>query len=120
MVIQAAPVVETTVEVRVMHLAVRLARVVFPGGHHLVVGGRLVSSCEGRTLVPHPDMPAYGMGDFPVPFLAWCDGKHHAVRVEVMNRLGKMQEVSAVRASSILFTPCEQEAVRKWIEERNK
>jgi len=114
------PVVETTVEVRVMRLSVRLARVVFPGGHHLVVGGRLVSSRRGNATTPHPDMPAYGMGDFPVPFTTWCDGKHRDVYVEVMNRLGKMHRASAVRASTALFTPCDREQVRAWIKERNK
>jgi len=114
------PVVKTTVEVCVMRFSVRLAKVVFPGGHHLVVGGRLVSSCKGRTTEPHPDMPAYEMGNFPVPFVGWCDGKHRDIRVEVMNRFGKMRTVSPVRAATILFTPCGREEVREWIKEKNK
>ena len=113
--VTATPVVETTVEVRVVRFSVKLAKVVFPGGHHLVVGGRLVSSRKGNVTTPHPDMPAYGMGDFPVPFLEWCDGKHHDVYVEVMNRLGKTHKASAVRASTALFTPCGREEVREWI-----
>lgn len=102
-------------EVRVIRFSVKLAKVVFPGGHHLVVGGRLVSSREGNATTPHPDMPAYGTGDFPVPFLEWCDGKHHDVHVEVMNRLGTMHKVSAVRASTVLFTTCARETVYEWI-----
>lgn len=113
--VTTTPVVETTIEVRVMRSTVKLAKVVFPGGHHLVVGGRLVSSRKGNATTPHPDMPAYGMGDFPVPFTAWCDGKHRDVHVEVMSRTGKLNKVSAVRAATILFTAFDADAVRTWI-----
>lgn len=108
-------VVTTTVEVRVTRFAVRLAKVVFPGGHHLVVGGRLVSSVKDGVKTAHPDIPAYRMEDFPVPFLAWCDGHHANVRVEVMGHSGRMKEASVVRAGTALFAACDADEVRSWI-----
>ena len=107
--------VETVVEVRVMRLHIHLAKVVFPGGHHLVVGGRLVSSVKDGTRTAHPALPAYGMGDFPVPFPEWCDGHHPDVHVEVMGRNGRMKEVSVVRAGTVLFAACDANEVREWV-----
>lgn len=107
--------IETTVEVRVMRLSIHLAKVVFPGGHHLVVGGRLVSSVKDGTRTAHPDLPPYKMEDFPVPLLEWYDGHHSDVHVEVMRHPGKMREVSVVRASAVLFAACDADEVRAWI-----
>lgn len=107
--------VETVVEVRVMRLHVRLAKVVFPGGHHLVVGGRLVSSVKDGVKTAHPDMPAYRMEDFPVPYIPWADGKHPDVHVEVMGHRDRMKEVSVVRAGTVLFATCGEDDVRAWI-----
>lgn len=108
-------VAETRVEVRVMRLCIRLAKVVFPGGYHLIVGGRLVSSVKDGVTTAHPDMPAYRMEDFPVPFLEWCDGDHPDVHVEVMDRSGRMREASVVRAGTALFAACAADDVRSWI-----
>lgn len=105
---------ETAVEVRVVRLTVHLAKVVFNGGYHLVVGGRLLLSVEGGVKTPHPELPAYRMEDFPVPFLEWTDGGHREVRVEVTGH-GKIRPVSVVRARTVLFTQCGEEAVRTFL-----
>jgi hypothetical protein len=112
--------VKTTVEVRVVLLSIHLAKVVFPGGHHLVVGGRLVSSVKDGVKTAHPDLPPYRMDDFPVPFIEWCDGHHADVSVEVMRRSGKLRRVSVVRSGALLFTACDADEVRAWIKRGGK
>ena len=116
----AAKAVETVVEVRVMRLHIHLAKVVFPGGHHLVVGGRLVSSVKDGVKTAHPDMPAYRMEDFPVPYIPWADGAHPDVRVEVLGRSGKMREASVVRAGTVLFAAVDADEVRAWVRRGGK
>ena len=111
----AAKAVETVVEVRVMRLHIHFAKVVFPGGHHIVVGGRLVSSAKDGAKTAHPDLPPYQMEDFPVPYLEWCDGHHPDVHVEVLGRSGKMREASVVRAGTVLLAACDADEVRAWI-----
>lgn len=110
----AVKAVETTVEVRVMRLHIHLAKVVFPGGHHLVVGGRLVASAKDGAKTAHPDLPPYQMEDFPVPYLEWCDGHHSDVHVEVLGR-NEMREASVVRSGTVLFTAVDADEVRAWI-----
>ena len=105
---------EAKVEVRVIRLRVCLAKVVFPEGYHLVVGGRLVLSVKGGVKTPHPELPAYRMEDFPVPYLEWADGDHPEVRVEARGHR-KMRPVSVVRAYTVLFTPCGEEAVHAFL-----
>jgi hypothetical protein len=111
---------ETVVEVRVMRLYIHLAKVLFPGGYHLVVGGRLVSSVKDGVKTAHPDLPAYEMSDFPVPYIPWADGEHPDIHVEVLGKNGKMREASVVRAGTVLFATCAADEVRAWIQRGGK
>ena len=92
---------------------VRLCKVVFDSGYHLVVGGRLVKSVNGKAVRAFPDLPEYGYGDFPVSVDSYVDGDA-GVTVSVLSD-GHMKPVGPVRACQLLFTPVPAEAVRNWI-----
>jgi len=106
--------VSETIEVVVTRLKVRLLKVSFPGGHHLVVGGRLVSSAEDGVVTPHPDLPPYRVEDFPVDFVKWSDGEIPDVSVTVRNG-AEMKPVGCVRAGTLLFTERDARTVTAWI-----
>ena len=92
---------------------VRLCKVVFDSGYHLVVGGRLVKSVRGKEIRAFPDLPEYGYGDFPASVDSYVDGDS-GVAVSVLSD-GHMKPVGPVRACQLLFTPVPAEAVRDWI-----
>ena len=95
-------------------LPIRLAKVVYPGGYQLVVGGRLALAVkDGDTL--RPDLPVYGTSDFPVDFVKWSDGEHQEVCVSVTLKNGKFKPVSSVRAFMALFVASDADLVREWI-----
>ena len=92
---------------------VRLCKVIFDSGYHLVVGGRLVKSVCGKEIRALPDLPEYGYGDFPASVDSYVDGDA-GVTVSVLSD-GHMKPVGPVRACQLLFTPVPAEAVRDWI-----
>ncbi len=105
-----------TVEVLVERLRLHLVKVEFPGGHHVVVGGRLLSTTDGGVATPRRDMPAYGMGMFPVQWDEWSEGAHPEVRVLIQSSAGaQLRPCGTVRACSLLFNPRGKEAVRAWL-----
>jgi len=104
-----------TIEIRVFRFQTRLVKVVFPGGHQIIVGGRLVSvTCNGVT-TPHPELPAYRVEDFPVSFTDWSDGRYPDVHVYMAKASGNLREVSCVRASTLLLNAVDADEVRTWI-----
>ena len=92
---------------------VRLCKVVFDSGYHLVVGGRLVKAVNGKAVRAFPDLPEYGYGDFPASVDSYVEGDAD-VTVSVLSD-GHMKPVGPVRACQLLFTPVPAEAVRDWI-----
>lgn len=108
----------TTVEVLVEHLRLYLCTVEFPRGHHIVVGGRLLSTTLDGVTTAHRDMPVYEMGMFPVSWDAWTEGAHPDVRVIMQaSATGRQKPVSFVRACSLLFNPRGKETVRAWLQQ---
>lgn len=107
-----------TVEVSVEHLRLYLCKVEFKGGHHIVVGGRLLSTTVDGVVTPHRDMPVYEMGMFPVKFTDWCEGAHPDVRVLMQSAAGKLRPASCVRACSLLFNARAKETVRTWLRQQ--
>ena len=89
---------------------VRLCKVVFDSGYHLVVGGCLVKSVRGKEIRAFPDLPEYGYGDFPASVDSYVDGDA-GVTVSVLYD-GHMKPVGPCQ---LLFTPVPAEAVRDWI-----
>lgn len=110
-----------TVEVLVERLKLYLCKVEFPRGHHIVVGGRLLSTTIDGVTTPHRDMPVYEMGMFPVRWDAWADGAHPDVRVITQaSAAGKPKLASCVRACSLLFNPRGEETVKSWLRQQQE
>ena len=108
----------TTVEVLVERLRLYLCKVEFPRGHHIVVGGRLLSATIDGVTTPHRDMPVYEMGMFPVSWDAWTEGAHPDVHVLIQaSATGRLKPASFVRACSLLFNPRGKETVRAWLQQ---
>lgn len=111
-------VMETTVTVKVIRGRVRLCKVVFSSGHHIVVGGRLLCTSTDEGVRNYPDMPEYRMEDFPVDTEKYVDGAtgRDEVQVLVLDD-GQMRPVGPVRACAMLFTHHDPEEVRRWLKE---
>lgn len=108
--------VTARVEVLVERLRLHLVKVEFPGGHHIVVGGRLMSVTADGVATPWRDMPAYETGMFPVPWDEWSEGAHPEVRVLIQrDARSSLRPCSPVRACSLLFNPRGKETVRAWL-----
>lgn len=107
-------VTQESIEVQVTRLKIRLVRIDFPGGHHIVIGGRLVSSSKDGKTVPHPDLPEYTEDMFPVGAGAWAYGEHPDVRVSMVTKHGRRQ-LGYVRACTLMFTPRSRDTVSDWI-----
>lgn len=111
-------VVETQVTVKVVkHIPIRLCKVVFNGGYHLVVGGRFVCMRTAGGVRNYPDMPEYRMEDFPVDTEKYFDGcfTKDDVQVLVQDKAGQMKPVGPVRACALLFNARGADTVRQWI-----
>lgn len=109
-------VAQTEIEVRVTRMPIRIVKVVFKGGYHLIVGGRLLSAVNRGVTTQYPDMPAYTPADFPVDFIGWSDGKvGQDVEVREIHPGGGIRKLSVVRACTMLFTALEASVVRSWV-----
>lgn len=109
---KVAEVAETTVEVRVVKMRIRLVKVTSRRGYQLVCGGRLVLECRDGVKTPHPELPEYKASDFPVSLYKWVDGKYPDVTV---TESGRKHPLGPVRASTFLLTPCSAAAVKAWL-----
>lgn len=107
--------VEGKIEVRITRIKLELCKVEFPGGHHIVVGGRLVSERNGEKVVPHRDLPEYTHGMFPGGDFGMWDTGDTDVTVTVVSSSGRRRAISEVRASVMLFTAFDKDEVRDWI-----
>ena len=107
------PVVETTVEVRVVKMCVHMVKVTSRRGYQLVCGGRLVLECRDGVKTPHPDLPAYTASNFPVNLYRWIEGKYSDVTVTLEDK--KPRVIGPVRACTLLLTARSPEAVKAWL-----
>lgn len=105
-------IAETTVEVRVVRMRVRLVKVTSRRGYQLVCGGRLVLECRDGVKTPHPELPKYVPSAFPVNLQKWEDGKYADVKVSIA---GRKKPLGPVRACTLLFTACSPEAAKAWL-----
>lgn len=104
-------VTEKTITIRAIRLKPRLLRVVFPGGRHLVAGGRLVLEELNGVKKPHPELPEYTAAMLPAP-IDEMDAAGVAVAI-----IGPRRErpCSEVRACTLLFNPLDPDEVRGYI-----
>jgi hypothetical protein len=109
---EVAEVAETTVEVRVTKMRIRLVKVASRRGYQLVCGGRLVLECRDGVKTPHPELPEYRQSDFPVNLQKWVDGRYSDVTVTIV---GRKKPLGPVRACTLLFRACSPEAVKAWL-----
>lgn len=100
-----------SVVIQAIRLKPRLLRVAFPGGRHLVAGGRLVLEELNGVKTPHPELPAYTTAMLPVP-IDEMDAAGVAVAI-----IGPRRErpCSPVRAYTLLFNPLDPDEVRGYI-----
>ena len=108
--------VTKVVSVTVTRLKTRLLKVSHPKGYQLVVGGRLLLTCdEGGLKNPHPDLPAYSTDMFPGSFEAWSDNKRRDITVAVVGDNGREKEIGVVRACTLLFTAQPVPEIKAWL-----
>lgn len=105
--------VTTTIAVTVARLRIHLLKVVFPGGYHLVCGGRLLMEAKGGNRVKHPELPDYTPEMFP-SFAAWSNGNAKGVQV-LISTPGGERTIGMVRACALLFTALPRDRITSWI-----
>lgn len=106
---------ETTIEITVIRMKVRLAKVTHPSGYQLVCGGRLLLECRDGVKTPHPELPEYTTDMFPVKFDKWSDGDDTSVTVSVVGDSGHEHPVGIVRACTLLLSARPVDAVKAWL-----
>lgn len=104
-------VTSTAITIRAIRLKPRLLRVVFPGGRHLVAGGRLVLEELNGVKTPHPELPAYTTAMLPVPI---DEMDAAGITVSIVGHR-RSRPCSEVRACTLLFNPLDPDEVRGYI-----
>lgn len=114
--------VTTETEVVVTRLRCHLLKVEHAGGYQLVAGGRLLLEDRDGTKTPHPDLPPYAPGMFPVDYGEWdaSEGQDERVRVFMADNGRATHRIGDVRAATLLFTPLDPDNVRTWLRSKAK